>query len=134
VSTPTPAPRPRVLVVVRDPELRRATWGELERTGTDVQFVDNEFEALSILEAHGGDYRVAVVDGDFRHLTGAEIAARITYLAPRTRVVLCTDRPSILARVTTVGRLAQAAVPAHLVETVQKAIARHAEVEGRPER
>lgn len=134
MSSPTPSSRPRILVVVRDPELRRGTWSDLERIGCDLSFVTNEFEALSLVEARGADYRVAVVDGDFRHLTGAEIANRITHLAPKTRVVVCTDRPSILSRTTSIGRLAMAAVPAHLVETVKKAIARQAEVERRPGR
>lgn len=126
--------RSRVLVVVRDPEIHRATWQALERAGCDVEFVTNEFEALSFVESRGAEFRVAVVDGDFRHLTGAEIADRITHLAPKTRVVVCTDRPAVLSRKTSVGRLAMAAVPAHLVETVQRAIARQAEVEGRPGR
>jgi DNA-binding response OmpR family regulator len=123
MNAETPARRPRVLVVTPDPTIRRSTWLGLETAGFAVEHAADEMTALSLVESRA-PIDAVVLDGDFRHMTGGQIAQRLFHLRPGMPIIACTDRPEILPRSSTATRLSTASLPAHLVQTLQRALSK----------
>jgi CheY-like chemotaxis protein len=118
------APRPRVLLVALHQATRASAWRRLEEAGYDVEAVNDEIAVLSRLEGKDRGFDVLVLDGDFRHMTGGEMADRAAMLQPRMPIVWCTDKPKVLPRSSTVARLPTSSVGTHLVDAVARAVAR----------
>jgi len=118
------APRPRVLLVALHATTRASAWRRLEDAGYDVEATNDELAVLGRLEAADRGFDVLVLDGDFKHMTGCEMADRAAMLQPRMPIVWCTDKPKVLPRSSTVARLPTSSVGNHLVEAVARAVAR----------
>jgi len=113
-----------VLLVALHATTRASAWRRLEDAGYDVEAVNDELSVLGRLESKDRGFDVLVLDGDFRHMTGAEMADRAAILQPRMPIVWCTDKPKVLPRSSTVARLATSSVGQHLVDAVARAVAR----------
>jgi len=118
------APRPRVLLVALHATTRASAWRRLEDAGYDVEATNDELSVLGRLEAADRGFDVLVLDGDFKHMTGCEMADRAAMLHPRLPIVWCTDKPKVLPRSSTVARLPTSSVGHHLVDAVARAVAR----------
>ena len=81
---------PRLALVVEDePEIRALAETLLEETELDVVGCDSAEEALSVLQARGGD--VALVFADVRlagQMDGLQLARAVATLWPRARLVI----------------------------------------------
>jgi DNA-binding NtrC family response regulator len=122
-AEPAAKRRPHVLVVTADPTTRRSTWASLEEAGFQVETSADALAALSIVESRAA-LDAVVIDGDHRHMSGAQLAQRIYHLRPGMPIIACTDRPAILPRSTTATRLSTSSLPAHLAETLQRALSK----------
>ena len=119
-----PAPKPRVLLVALRATTRASAWRRLEDAGYEVEATNDELAVLSRLEGADRGFDVLVLDGDFKHMTGGELADRAAMLQPRMPIVWCTDKPKVLPRSSTVARLPTSSAGSHLVEAVARAVVR----------
>jgi DNA-binding response OmpR family regulator len=124
MTADVPAPPLRVLLLTLRPSARGAARRRLDEAGYVVEQTADELAVLARMETLDRGFDVLVLEGDFRHMTGAEMADRAARLQPRMPVVCCTDRPKILPRSSTVARLSVSSVGGHLVEAVERAVAR----------
>jgi len=124
MSSDAPAPRIRVLLLATDAGTRASSWRRLEEAGYEVEAVSDELSVLQRLEAPDRGFDVLVLDGDFKHVSGADMANRAERLHPRMPVVWCTNKPQKLSRSSTVARLPVSSVGEKLTETVARALER----------
>lgn len=93
MNGPTPAPRPRVLVVDDDRLMVRAIARVLDRGTYDITTTSSPEEALTLIRENGFD--VVVSDVLMPRMTGIELLRSIRTYDLDVPVILATGRPSI---------------------------------------
>ena len=88
-------PKPRILVVDDEPNMRTILSGLLGREGYKVEVASDGAEALKTLKATGGQFHVIVTDLRMPGIDGMEVLAKVTELYPGRPVVMITAHGSV---------------------------------------
>ncbi|GLY07149.1 MULTISPECIES: response regulator [Actinoplanes] len=89
--------RPVVLLVEKDPEMRRLTAQVLEAHGIDVLAADNPAAATMAEMLHHGPIDVLLTDLDMPGVSGGELASSFTAHRPEMRVAYISEMPREIA-------------------------------------
>jgi DNA-binding response OmpR family regulator len=91
------APRPTVLVVDDEEDLRDIMRRMLERRGFDTLVASDPVQALTVCRDHPGEIDILVTDLGLPGVSGGEMSREATELRPGMRVVYISGLPRDIA-------------------------------------
>jgi len=95
--SPAPEPRPTVLVVDDEEDLRDIMRRMLERRGFAILTAGDSLQAIAACREHPGEIDILVTDLGLPGVSGGELSRTATALRPGMRVIYISGRPKDIA-------------------------------------